>query len=885
MLLQGSTNILQQTAPASQLQPAGGIPVARSTVPQTPPVAAPTTVSPAIPQLTAQEQLRNEAYLISTGGMSAQQAAQQAARMGAQAQLKSEAQRSADLSLQKQNKLAQMQETLTKQEQGAAQRAARRARETATTTSAASTADAQTATDFLDQYEGQLGEFVSPFGENGLTPAEQAYFDQAGQLSGQRESSEMADIRRQVEEELIQARQNQARTVGATQTTLAKIGALGTTSAGAQYLDDLDIRYQGEIGKINAAGQQAIQNARMARDERDFKTLGVQIEAIRANRQELALAEGRRLDNIIKYQGIIDHEKDTAEGTLDSLIQSGLSADQLPEGYLDSFDKLLGVPEGSTALRYDALGDIYKATKQGDLVDAVKKVSDYLNTVPMGQRVDVGDQTYFGTDAGQIEIDKTTGDVYSLRKDTSSPTGFTTVKVGNVGAQTNRGIIELYNPRTGTMEYWSVDPNNPSDARPVTLFGSGGGASTGGVDSFALAQEYPADESFSFNEDGSPRSWCVEWLREISQDGSLPQAGSLDTIDQKAAFADDTIGFGEGQRMPAAGDFIITNEDSQNGHMALITQIREDPTGNLVAVLAESNYQKGTVTYNRTIPLSDTNLAEQGGRIIGFRKAELKPQFSSQPTSGAASKKPEEVIGELGQDYGLEYMRGAALGTIPEQYRDAAIDYATGLRSKYQDRAEIKAFKKIATAISGLGQRKMLEGDLYEALEQGDDNLVREVLKESVYQSAGQDTRGKIDGRIQTSAQLLSIRDMFDDYEKRGFDTGVFKGAENKVLSNIGRMSDPTARRIANSIAITLIEFRKNYTGVAFSPQESAQYERILPSIGNLPEVNRVVIDSLVDTFSLSNETFYRARLGEDYYDSVFPQELTLEDFLNNEGL
>lgn len=394
-----------------------------------------------------------------------------------------------------------------------------------------------------------------------------------------------------------------------------------------------------------------------------------QSQAVLSGDERLIKAEIAGLNTITqgrKEQKAAEEERATKQ--YEMFAKSGTPPDQLPQGFLQGLDEKLGLPTGTFESTYRSDYAANEQEKQSAALDAQIKISDYLKTQPYGTKVKIGDATYLGTDTGQVEINEKTGDIYALQPDRN---GQLAVRyLGNMGPQQNRDIIQQFNANTGQYEYWSVDPNNPSDAKPVT-YGGNGGASTGGVNTYALIDDFPADQGFS------DTSWCLEWQRKIAVDGSFPPSGTLDTIDQKAAWADQSIGFGEGQRPPGVGDYVLTNEDSEWGHIALITEVRIGPDGRRVGVLAESNYKHGKVTYNRTIPIDEANMALSGGAVMGFHKAQLNPKYSSQ--SGGEPQpliaKPEESTPVISVPQQADLRNQIAKDKAIVQYQDLSSTY------------------------------------------------------------------------------------------------------------------------------------------------------------------------------------------------------------------
>lgn len=232
----------------------------------------------------------------------------------------------------------------------------------------------------LTEYTNKLNQLytIPELNDLGLTAAQQAYYDKVLASSERQESDLVASIKQNLQYQLQAAETGYKQTTGTSMSSLAKIGALGTTSAGVQYLNDLDSRYQSQLAKLYNDANQAIQLAQNARSDRDLEVLGQQLQSIDKNRKAFQEAESDRLNNIIKYQSILEYEKGNIEDTLDTMANAGVQLEELPDGYLETIDKQLGILPGTTALKYDAALRYVAANEQNAVRDqAIEKLNTF----------------------------------------------------------------------------------------------------------------------------------------------------------------------------------------------------------------------------------------------------------------------------------------------------------------------------------------------------------------------------------------------------------------------------------------------------------------------------------------------------------------------------
>lgn len=459
-----------------------------------------------------------------------------------------------------------------------------------------------------------------------------------------------SEISRIYDEKQSDYKQQAAQQMGSTISQLASMGALGTTTAGVQYVNDVERINQAKLVSFAAEEAAALESAFNAFQEADFKTAQEMIDNAKATREEIRTVKTEALANQQKMMELKKLEREEASQTISAMVDSGMDISTLPPGYLNYLDSKGGyVPGTSEGLWNTAQAD--KAAKAAEseeakkvaALDAMSKLQDVLGKMPPDQYVDYDGGRYYGTDNGLVfdgkEIDKATGDIVSIFHDKKTGKMTTNVARGVLRPQVDYQIQEIQNA-DGSSSFWYV-PEDPTKggAIPVSS-GQSGGAQ--GISSGDIEASFPEGTSYSdYAADPSVQAkdfWCLRWAANLDVRGQELMNMVGDTIEEKRAAADQTIGFGEGQTPPKAGDFVLTNEDSTFGHFALVKEVRTDPaTGRQVAVLSESNYKPLTVTHSRTLALDADNMESSGGKILGFIHAQLRSEYSSQNQTDVSS--------------------------------------------------------------------------------------------------------------------------------------------------------------------------------------------------------------------------------------------------------
>lgn len=676
-------------------------------------------------------------------------------------------------------------------------------------------------------------EFQQPSGlkleASGLTSEQEALFNEAQAIAGESVDSTVSSIEAQAEGDIrkLQAQQRVAR--GSARVQLARMGALNTTTAGVQYMQDLTNTHNSQISDTRAKGERLIAEARIAARSADLDLMQSKLQQIDANRKEIQDEQSRYLDNVRKMQEISQFNRNTATETINAMVTSGIGADQIPDGYLEQLDKQSGFPPGVTESMFNVAQREQEELGAQAEIEQLDSLMDLLSKVPQGMPIQIGNSTYLGqkntSEVIGTEIDKATGDVVSIIQNSLT---------GEVSTQTSRGILTpnvSYSKQEIDGKWWYV-PDDPSQGGAVPIVGesSGAGANQGGMDSAAIRQQFPAGESFSFDKNGKPRSWCLEFIRELSEDGSLPPPGTMDTIQSKRDFADESIGFGEGQVPPQAGDIILTNEDSKWGHIAIISEIRTNPdTGQKVAILTESNYTPNTVTYHREMVLDGTNMETEqgrGGKIMGFHRADLKPQYAANPSDvtpgqlgpgvGPTGLSPQELI-EIETDLAKDFNARPIL----KDFNDRAASFGTIISSVNipENQEALQAIQRGETVSSIEGTAA---GDIamvfafMKVLDPG--STVREGEFDKAASAAG------VPGRFRTAIQRLGKGDSLNPEQRADFLNTVVRQFEQSKISAQPTLDEFTSRAERSGVnpATFIPETTLQFSGIKEAPTAEA---------------------------------------------------------------
>ncbi len=477
---------------------------------------------------------------------------------------------------------------------------------------------------------------------SGLTSTSQQAYDQAfGILEGMAKASEqdransIANIERQRGIDVADTTTSQRQEKGATTMGLARMGGyLGGTGSGTSYMNSLAGSHRFEMTKLEAQYAAAVEKAKAAWDMKDIALAGKMVESAQAYQADIEKARDQsmaEMDFALKIEGT---EKKMVSDTLDEISKSDIVP---PDSYFANLDKRGKYTAGTSKAMWDAMVKAKAIAKETDLVaksqaevNLQNDIIDLTSKLPPNQSVTIGGIKHSGTLVGTkylgYKVNEKTGDVAIIEQD---------VATGKTKFTVQKGVLEpnvTYTMETfddGSLWHVPDDPNKP--AVPVLRKEKGAGVNTE-----ALFETYPNGQKPVGTNDG----WCLQFAYTLADEGSIPTSVdglSMDTIEAKRKWADASLNVNN----ITAGSWVLTNEDPKWGHIALVKEIRTNEKGEKVAILTESNGpgSAGKVNHYRVLKLTEDNMADKGGKIMGFHEADLKDGLTGQTSQAFAQDK------------------------------------------------------------------------------------------------------------------------------------------------------------------------------------------------------------------------------------------------------
>ena len=127
----------------------------------------------------------------------------------------------------------------------------------------------------------------------------------------------------------------------------------------------------------------------------------------------------------------------------------------------------------------------------------------------------------------------------------------------------------------------------------------------------------------------------------------------------------------------------------------------------------------------------------------------------------------------------------------------------------------------------------------------------------------------KVENYETAQKALGDIQSQLKQYYANGGSTNIFKGNYEKVVNNLGNVSDPKLVDLAVQIQTSLQVYRNAVSGTAYSVQEGKDIASIFPGINKTQGLNEAILSGRMKAFESTIDGAYEGVLGQKTYQSM----------------
>lgn len=278
--------------------------------------------------------------------------------------------------------------------------------------------------------------------------------------------------------------------------------------------------------------------------------------------------------------------------------------------------------------------------------------------------------------------------------------------------------------------------------------------------------------------------------------------------------------------------------------------------GQSAAITNRAATQLGALSA-QAVPLQQRLTIEQAKRqsAITISKEALDYQKTAFNQS-LANKKFEEDKRQYGLNYALKQKELA----IKQQQSGGLLNTSNNITNQ----PYVDAFNSAVIGLPAL-QMKQAQNTFQQYLNKGDTEGAKNYIIRVAMAGASTDQQNQAIGRKSGLDSLATIKQLLTKVP-----TDILTGTLENTIQKLGVSSNPDLAYIGSQIQQQIQIYRRSMTGVAFSPQESAEYAKIFPDITNLASLNNAKIDSLIESFNRNNRAVLSFYIGDSNYDKLF---------------
>lgn len=176
-------------------------------------------------------------------------------------------------------------------------------------------------------------------------------------------------------------------------------------------------------------------------------------------------------------------------------------------------------------------------------------------------------------------------------------------------------------------------------------------------------------------------------------------------------------------------------------------------------------------------------------------------------------------------------------------------------------------------AFGGTGPqtRAPLITQLNQKLASGDIQGAKEFIASTAIGNLPADQKNAAIGRNQALGSLTDIQGLLDAAKAKGATTNMLTGSLVDIYQKLGTTNNPDLNYISARMNTALQSYRRSMTGVAFGPQEAAEYKKIFPDLYSVDGLNAAKISALRDSFNAFNRAALSTTMGGGrVYDAIY---------------
>lgn len=174
---------------------------------------------------------------------------------------------------------------------------------------------------------------------------------------------------------------------------------------------------------------------------------------------------------------------------------------------------------------------------------------------------------------------------------------------------------------------------------------------------------------------------------------------------------------------------------------------------------------------------------------------------------------------------------------------------------------ETKAITQFLWSSLTKAQKEDFQDSIKDAISNNNPQEAFSFIKTTLKDQMNTDTKKSTQATELLLQHTQEIEDLYNKYIEKGWETSWINGTYEQFLNKFWKTSDPDLLELYNKIQRSIMTFRHDISGAAFTESEAKQYEQVFPNTKDTMEAFMTKVKSIKDLAKNDNAYYYDTQL------------------------
>lgn len=188
---------------------------------------------------------------------------------------------------------------------------------------------------------------------------------------------------------------------------------------------------------------------------------------------------------------------------------------------------------------------------------------------------------------------------------------------------------------------------------------------------------------------------------------------------------------------------------------------------------------------------------------------------------------------------------------------------------------ETKAITQFLWSSLTKTQKEDFQDSIKDAISNNNPQEAFSFIKTTLKDQMNTDTKKSTQATELLLQHTQEIEDLYNKYIEKGWETSWLSGTYEQFLNKFWKTSDPELLELYNKIQRSIMTFRHDISGAAFTDSEAKQYEQVFPNTKDTMESFMTKVKSIKDLATNDNAYYYDSMLWWTWKYKALQEELS----------